>query len=621
LIPPSQEDRFVRVDLHPARLPLARRRRAPAGATRVVRRDGRRMLVLLQFPIADMRSFVDAPDTRLRAAIDFAAIASQQGAHEGPRPYIRHMGPLRRRQQGLDVAGEIDAFRGRGALRWPPGLASVPHPRDGGPVPMRLLFRRFQPFTDGRSGQAHRLARYEIGWLLDATAGGRLPPGPAELDRLLDACLALPVSVAQYDADDPSHRRSGVPLSEAGPLIARQLRWAMAARPRSRVPLPEEWTLQACKPALLIEFGSGELDGDPAGAVQVVFRAAPEVRLHCRERRVAGQALQCWYARSHRVRVERTAQPPEDDPLRAQQMRNLRVAVLRQHAEREVLAGVLGCIALPGRLDADAGTEGDPTTIAGARLREYLLSGAALLARRNRRQGQLPIGVDAGDEGGLAPAAEVVDQADAARRRSVQHQLSVRLGAQTMAALQQALELLPMGSLEADETVAALAAANRPPPLNVAVSYAHKDERDARLLSGLRDASHRDALEGVVKTWTDCRIEPGDDWRQEILDAFRQADVLVLLLSPAFLASSFCMEQEVPLALDLASRGEAAVLPVEAISCDWSKTPIAAKLQVLRPWNQALVSSGNRLAAWSVVRHAVYRAAVRAQRRSERPSA
>lgn len=176
------------------------------------------------------------------------------------------------------------------------------------------------------------------------------------------------------------------------------------------------------------------------------------------------------------------------------------------------------------------------------------------------------------------------------------------------------MKLLPMGSLEADEKVAVLAAADRPSPLQVAVSYAHRDERDTRLLSGLRDATHRDSLDGVVKTWTDWRIEPGDQWRQEILDGFGEADVIVLLLSPAFLASSFCMEQEVPLAMSLASQGQAAVVPVEAIACDWSKTAIAG-LQVLRPWNMALTSSGNRLAAWSVVRHAIYRAAVRSRRR------
>jgi hypothetical protein len=573
------------------------------------------MLVLVQFPIADLRSFVDAADTRLRAATDFAAMVTQQGGRaEGPRPYIRHMGPLRRRQEGLDVAGEMLAFRGRGALRWPAGLRTVPHPRDRAAVPIRMLFRRFQPYSDGHDGQAHRLARFEVGWLLDLKSDGRPPPTPAELNALLDTCLALPVTLSQYDAPGASHRVHDVPLLDAGPIIARQLRWAMVARPRSHADLPPEWTVQACKPALLVEFGDSELEGDPAGASQVVFRAAPGVRFHCRERRVAGHAVQCWYIRSHLRRVGRTVDDESTNLTGSQDLRRLRVAVLRQHAEREVLACVLGSLALPGRLQIGGSQGGEPTTAAGARLHSYLLNGAALLARRSRAQRQLPIAGEAPQDGGLEPAAEVVDDADAYRRRSVQHQLTMALGAETMASLQDALKLLPMGSLEADEKVAGLAAADRPPPLRVAVSYAHRDERDTRLLSGLRDATHRDTLDGVVKTWTDWRVEPGDQWRQEILDGFGEADVIVLLLSPAFLASRFCMEQEVPLALELARQGQAAVLPVEAIACDWSKTPIT-ELQVLRPWNMAFTSSGNRLAAWSVVRHAIYRAAVRSTRR------
>lgn len=566
------------------------------------------MLLVLQFPIADLRSFVDAPDTRLRAVTDFAAIASQLGGRDdGPRPYIRHMGPLRRRQQGLDIAGEVFAFRGHRALRWAAGLSAVPHPRDGSRVPMRLRFRRFQPFADGRDGGAHRLARYELGWMLELGNAEPAALTPAELDRLVDTCLALPVSLAQYDA--PGHWMRDVPLRDAGPWLARQLRWATVAKPHAAVDLPPEWTVQACKPALLVELGQAELSGDPAGALPASFPAAPDVRVHCRERRLGGQSLQCWTLRSPRASVDPTPDAASLPPEQAQPLRHLRVAVLRQHAEREVLACVLGALALPGRLQADGTRSGDPGSAAGVQLREYLLNGAALLARRQRQQRQLPIG--------LEPAADAVDEADPERRRRVQHQLAMVLGPETLASLRDALALLPMGSLEADEQIAALAAAHRPAPLHVAVSYAHVDERDTRLLTGLRHATHRDALEGSVHTWTDLRIDAGAPFHEAIEEAFNQADVIVLLLSPAFLASPYCMEREVPLALELARQGRAAVLPVEMVPCDWTSTALAAELQVLRPWGQALTACGNRLAAWAVVRHAIYRAGVRlAQRRA-----
>ena len=78
----------------------------------------------------------------------------------------------------------------------------------------------------------------------------------------------------------------------------------------------------------------------------------------------------------------------------------------------------------------------------------------------------------------------------------------------------------------------------------VFVSYSHKDEPwRARLLPHLR------ALEtaGVaLEVWDDRRIDAGDKWYPEILDAMTRAAAAVLLVSADYLASAFCIKEEVP---------------------------------------------------------------------------
>lgn len=567
------------------------------------------MLVLLQFPIADLRSFVDGEDTRVAAATRFASVAEALDHPDGPGPFIRDLGPLRRRRQGLRIAGESLYFRGRNGLRFAPGLHAVPDPRGGAPIPMRLLFRRFQAFSDGADGHPHRLAKYELGWTLDLARDGQPPLDSAQLQALIETCLALPATHPRYDAPPPAHRDSG-PLRSAGEALARQLRWSTLAGPRRGGVAAAPWTVRACRPALLVEYGSEEFAGMPAGAARVSFKSAPDIGLSCQERLIGRRAVQCWYLQSALPRVEALGGGADVAALQPQPVRNLRVAVLRQHAEREVLAYALGCLARPGQLRLDEGSadaDAVPTTPPRALLREYLLRSAALMRRRDEAGRQLPI---AGAIDRMGPAAVAVNEADYDRFDTSYRQLTMVLGPRTMAGLQDAIRLLPMGEVEEDVEIARRVAASRPRPLRVAVSYTHRDERDDRLLSDFRDSTHVDALRGVVDRWDDLRIHPGDDWRQEILDSFGAADVIVLLLTPAFLASRFCMEQEVPLALARHDRREAVVLPVEVVECAWAATPLA-RVQALRPFGRPVTASGNRLAAWSVVRHALYVAASR----------
>jgi hypothetical protein len=91
------------------------------------------------------------------------------------------------------------------------------------------------------------------------------------------------------------------------------------------------------------------------------------------------------------------------------------------------------------------------------------------------------------------------------------------------------------------------------------VSYSHKDhealEQLQRFLQPLERA-------GLIESWADTRIKPGDDWAEEINKALNEATVAVLFISQDFLASEFIYQQELPCLLARAEADELTVLPV-----------------------------------------------------------
>jgi hypothetical protein len=106
-------------------------------------------------------------------------------------------------------------------------------------------------------------------------------------------------------------------------------------------------------------------------------------------------------------------------------------------------------------------------------------------------------------------------------------------------------------------------------------SYSHRDE-------SLRDELevHLAQLknEGIIETWHDRRITAGDEFDNSISEHLERADVILLLVSPYFLASRYCYQVEMTRALERHDAGEARVIPVILHPCDWKTAPFA-KLQ------------------------------------------
>ena len=186
------------------------------------------MLIIVQFPLADLRAFVDADD-RLPIATEFPQANLAGTADYGgplPAPFLPAVGPLRKRRQGAQYAGEALYFKGKGALHFDDDLRSVPDPRGGKPIALTVFFRRFQAYQD-----LHQLARFELALLLDLR--GSNPLDAAHGQALLHTCLALPVRV-------PGGLQAG-PLAKAGPALAAHL--LRATTPRAR-PTPPGWVVQ-----------------------------------------------------------------------------------------------------------------------------------------------------------------------------------------------------------------------------------------------------------------------------------------------------------------------------------------------------------------------------------------
>ncbi|HKG13704.1 MAG TPA: TIR domain-containing protein [Pyrinomonadaceae bacterium] len=113
---------------------------------------------------------------------------------------------------------------------------------------------------------------------------------------------------------------------------------------------------------------------------------------------------------------------------------------------------------------------------------------------------------------------------------------------------------------------------------SIFISYSHKDEgwKD-RLLPQLRALE----LAGRIVVWDDRKIDGGDTWYPEIQEAMEQAAVALCLISPDYLASRFCVKEEVPYLLQRRERERMALIPVLLRPCPWQAFEWLSKIQML----------------------------------------
>jgi hypothetical protein len=101
------------------------------------------------------------------------------------------------------------------------------------------------------------------------------------------------------------------------------------------------------------------------------------------------------------------------------------------------------------------------------------------------------------------------------------------------------------------------------------------------------DESLRDQLEmhlsslrrqGIIASWRDRRIAAGTEIGPAIDSHIDTADIILLLISPDFIASDYCYEREMKRALERHESRKARVIPVILRPCDWHDLPFGKLL-------------------------------------------
>ncbi|KGI92727.1 MULTISPECIES: toll/interleukin-1 receptor domain-containing protein [Pseudomonas] len=110
---------------------------------------------------------------------------------------------------------------------------------------------------------------------------------------------------------------------------------------------------------------------------------------------------------------------------------------------------------------------------------------------------------------------------------------------------------------------------------NVFFSYCHADE-------ALRDQLEKQLAmlkrQGVIETWHDRRIGGGEEIDAAIDDHINQDEIILLLVSPDFIASDYCYNIEMTRAMERHAAKEAIVIPVILRACDWHHAPFGKLL-------------------------------------------
>lgn len=124
------------------------------------------------------------------------------------------------------------------------------------------------------------------------------------------------------------------------------------------------------------------------------------------------------------------------------------------------------------------------------------------------------------------------------------------------------------------------------PRTQVFVSYSHADSASlARLRVHLRPFER----EGRIDVWSDARLQPGQQWREEIREALSRAAAAILLVSADFLASDFIATDELPTLLEAARTDGVRILPVILKACAFADLPAISRFQAVNDPRQPII--------------------------------
>ena len=101
-------------------------------------------------------------------------------------------------------------------------------------------------------------------------------------------------------------------------------------------------------------------------------------------------------------------------------------------------------------------------------------------------------------------------------------------------------------------------------PLKVFCSYSHQDEHYLDVLKTWLVGLER---EGLIEQWHDRMIRAGGEWEEAIAEHLETSDMVLLLITPDFMASRYIYEKEISRAVERHGQGRARVIPIIVRPC------------------------------------------------------
>jgi internalin A len=125
--------------------------------------------------------------------------------------------------------------------------------------------------------------------------------------------------------------------------------------------------------------------------------------------------------------------------------------------------------------------------------------------------------------------------------------------------------------------------------VRVFISYSHQDEAlRAELETHLKLLQRQ----GTISVWHDSKITAGTEWTGQIDKNLESAQIILLLVSPNFIASDYCWREEMEVAMKRHEQGTARVVPIIIRRVDnWESAPFGKA--------QGLPTGGNPVTLWA----------------------
>ena len=137
----------------------------------------------------------------------------------------------------------------------------------------------------------------------------------------------------------------------------------------------------------------------------------------------------------------------------------------------------------------------------------------------------------------------------------------------------------------------------KPAPLDLFISYSEDDEKFKKDLETHLAMLRRD---GIIRQWSSGQTEAGLEAEEDISNHIDQSQIILLLISPSFLASTKQYDEEMMRAMERHALGEARVVPILIRSADLGNSPFS-KLQSLPRTHQPVDKASNRDEVWSKI--------------------